>query len=434
MLRSAVHAVGQFLVARSQPEATPGRSDDDAAAARQMLQQAGDGRLAAGVMQVLGQDQIAARLGERWPQVADRAEREIEAAIQAGLGPDDLVQRREGGSYLLCFPSLDADAAKARVRTIVTDVEARLLEQVPEYGTPALAHAVSEVDCELALSADAADPLSAIAGQLETIRAEVDDAVQRARAYLSEHATLCYRPIWSRDGEMVESYVPRLDDCTGRELFEYLKLVGDPATLAELTGEVDGVILGRAVTALHSALQQGCPARLLLPVNFATLGRSRVREPFLALCRGVPEGYRKQLRFEVYGVPDSVPETRLVDVLQPLRSFADGLVVEVGPDPRGWARVLDKGVAAVALDAASLGDDDLARLGELVRAARSANVEVYLHRVNRRGLGVQAMRWGVQHLDGDAVAQTVGQPNRRYRMRAPFASTRTAPPGWCPAR
>jgi GGDEF domain-containing protein len=431
MFRTAANALGRFLIAFGQPAAPrhrpPKRHASTAAfnrhATKALENHQGD-TVAAGVVQILGIEQIKAELGARWPKVKDRASRVIEETIRAHLCEEDLFYRQDSENYVLCFRRFDRATAEAETKRIVAEVQAHLSASVPEYASASLRHTVSEVDVDLVLSDDNG-PLATISRQLNTIRNEVDRAVERARTYLTNQAEVRYLPVWTCASGMVQDYVARLDERCGNELLTQLRLISDADTLAELTAEIDGVVLGRAVAALHDALQAGNSPTLVLPVNYHTLNAGPARHAYLPLCRGIPEGYKKHLLFEVYAVPENVPETRLIEVLQSIRACGRGVSIEVDPGSRTGARLLDKGLAGITINLRHLRPNDKERLVELVRMAKLAGLKIRGHGAKTRGAGQMAMKLGIHALDGDAVAPMVDAPNRRYRLPAPFGGSDT---------
>lgn len=429
MFRTLAKSIGKLLITFSEGQAKPRRKHKKPKRipterafnrhATRLLDDREDHSISAGVVQILGIDQIKADLGKRWPEVQDRASRIVEKVIRQHLSDEDLYHHQEPDNYVLCFKHLDQMAAEAETRQIVAEIEEQLLASVPEYASASVQHTVSEIDCELVLESDDG-PLAAISQQLAAIRNEVNDAVQRARKYLKSNAEVCYRPVWTCKTGFVESYIARLDRRSGNDLLEYLQLVSDATTLAELTAEIDGVVLGRAVAALHQSLQAGCAPTVTLPVNYHTLNSANARESYLDLCRSIPEGYRKHLTFEITAVPETAPETRLLEIIQAIRACGRSTSVEVDLNSKTWMKLLDKGISGLALDMRFMRRQDRDRLSELLRVARSAGVNVHIHRVNTRGAGRYALACEVASIDGEAIAARVDAPNRRYALKSPF--------------
>ncbi|MEQ8964889.1 MAG: hypothetical protein RID91_03620 [Azospirillaceae bacterium] len=437
MFRSTAKAVGALLLRfgidseppRPPAPARPADSAPTPAAfdhkARARLEDRAGDQVAAGTLQVLGLDAVREALGRQWSDVADQVDSVAESVLHRHLGSEDFYSRPDPENYVICFSRLGRTAAERTTRKIGEEIRVRLLEAAPEYAALRVDHTVSEVDVDLILEDDDG-PLAAIGRQLSAIRDEAQTAMQQARALLKNSAEVKLRPVWTCRSGMVEGYVARLDDFSGANLLSHIQLVSDPSALVDLTAEMDGVVLGRAVAMLHDALKDGRHGMIVVPVNYNTLNGQNTRNAFLALCQRIPEGYRKFIALEIYGVPDKCPDSRLLELIQSVRPFGRGVLVEIKCGTDQCASLLDKGIMGVAVDLGHVSKGQTDNVATVARAARTAGLKAFGHRANTRGVGLAAFKAGFHFLDGEAIAPSLSVLKDRHKMRSPFDSYDTA--------
>lgn len=428
MFRTALRKIGTYFIELTEQSGIPARKDSRidegtstphnfADRTRGILRQSASGRptfLAASV-QLVGLDEIRRTLGERWRSVAGIAKRVAEETIREVLGEQDTFERLGDESFIVCFAGVDKNQATAKTRAIVDAIRSRLDQQTPNHGLT-LDHTVAEL--EWGPQHESGESLvSVIADQLRQIRTEADAASKAWRRELLKNAIVMYSPIWNTEKGIVAVYRCLLDEETGRQVLRRFGAISGPDEVRAAAADLDCLMVGRTLQALHSLLSDAGTAQLVIPVNFNVLSDRNSREAYLKLCRDIPEAYRPHLLFELHSVPHGTPSSRTLELSLALKQYSFGVIVEI---PLSVTRLRDlaaSSIHGVSINAKTLSGsigDSAARLGRLAASARALNLKTFVYAVDTLGHADTVLKTQVDFIEGRAIAPYLPTPKTAH--------------------
>jgi hypothetical protein len=231
-------------------------------------------------------------------------------------------------------------------------------------------------------------------------------------------AELCfsYRPSWNPAHGVIAAYlcVPMLREQPGRaqRVSAALVLKDDPSALERL----DFVTLHNAIGVAQGFVREKRRLLITVPVRFATVSAASNRQRYVDVLdeRLSPEA-ASLLVIELTNVPDAdLVEPRLLEICEPLREHARAVIVRLRPDITEFGPFAAAHIAAVGCDLSEQSGPELAlmqRMARFSRGAAKAGVATYLRGIGSVSLTAAALGAGFAHVDGDAVALMVDQPN-----------------------
>lgn len=371
----------------------------------------------AGNVQLIGLDEIKRQFGDLWAGVRDAAHKAAEEIIRANLSPLDLFAPVKDESYVVLFGELDAAAATIKAKAIAAEITRRLCGDV-ENGALVTVRAVA---LEMARPPSGFKSLAEVQAGFANAEA---DAAARARAEgqrITKGIQFGYWPTLNLKKRLIAIY-----DCNiMRRADAGYMLAGDDAYPADSTGEIAAALDVVALDAAHQGLkaidQQGKRAVLLLPVHYETLAFRTFRDRYIQGCRAFPESAQRNLAFHVLGLPDSLPQVRLVEVVSQFRPWVLGFVCRLKLENPEIERFAGSGLVGISTDAGGTitptpAQFDLMRA--FAEAARAAKLRSMFINARTVSLGSAAVRAGFDFVNGDAIVRMVARPGRVYQLDA----------------
>lgn len=146
-----------------------------------------------------------------------------------------------------------------------------------------------------------------------------------------------------------------------------------------------------------------------LPVHRATLSQKKYREIYVKIGRSLLAARRDRLIFDIHGIEDGTPSTRVAEYIQWLRPFCRSLTVTVSPDFAQPALFGPLGALSVGADPAGLDPEiGAARLAKFIARVRAANLRSHVHGVESRAQADLCLKLGVDYLAGPLVRDGFG--------------------------
>ncbi len=275
-----------------------------------------------GGLQLLDIEELRLRFCNRWPSVREKAYQIVEGCLAKRLGAHDLYVAVEGDRFHLLTTDIDRLAAERRGRFIAAEITERLCGMVP-----------GGVACRLKTTGfDLVQGLAGITGlgELETrIRnfgRQVDDAEAALFAAHESRIEALFQPILNVQKRLVAGYAltPMLDGEAGRRGVAEL-------CPASLNGVFDAALDRWSIGQVAPHLQ-AARAALRVTLHYSTLATMRHREQLVHACRRLPGGAGRRLIIELAGLPASLPQARVRELVSYLRPFAVAIVVRIEPD------------------------------------------------------------------------------------------------------
>ncbi|MEX1205291.1 MAG: hypothetical protein WEB85_08580 [Dongiaceae bacterium] len=431
---------------------------------------------AAGQISVVGFEELRDRLGERWLEMQDRIHTAAPAILKSHLGPADVFCRYGDDGYLISFARLSSNAAKVKCMAIAEEFSKFFLGQ-PDMATVSLKYAVGEIDDRLLFEnfsiADLPPPVSgkteqrvpapppktlsseAVAGSSDGARSGSD---ARRLEPLASHASseegeslewrrlmdelpplvgygstpevkFAYQPIWDARNKILSTYL-----CIGSWDLSSSSRSGGVAAAPDAddgaaTARLDLETLKNTVCMLDELVRNKFQLFIIVPLHFETLASAKFRDIYFEIARPVPRALRTFLVFEMVGLPDGVPQSRLVYFANSLKPFCGMLLIRTGLDRRDLERFVGIGAHAVGIDMGSVARPEsevFVELNRFVAEAEKCRLWTYVHGISTSSLAVGAIAAGVRYVDGRQVRSSTEVPAhiRRFGWEDYYSVTR----------
>ena len=423
------------------PAPAPAAAEDFEDRLRLLASQRSAEALQAGQISIIGLDRVRERFGDAWERLAERAQRIARNTIERHLLPGDIFREWHDTSYVIVFASLDPERAKMKCLLIADEVMKALLGE--DGGDlisvrSAVAQLEPGLGALLGLSADRFQPIGPDVGAGDRDAVPPDDAPAAAAsapaATTAPTHRFAYCPMWDTTQNAISAYrCIALPEDAQETVFAGeadRAYANDPDKLAALDFEVQAHV----VKDLARLCADGRRVLVILTVHFDTIGSTARRTRYAqGLSRLIPTAAAKLLVIEIADVPDGVPQSRLHDLVSPLRPLCRGMTARVRletPDLSGFGGSLLHAVGCSIATHRSAELTIIQQMGRFARVAEKAGVACFVHGIPSVSLTAAAVGAGFRYVDGSAVAKLVDRPDRVsafnlhdfYRLTVPVAS------------
>jgi hypothetical protein len=392
---------------------------------KHLLEQTGQSTALSGRLFFIGLQKIKDRFGSEWERMAERAHRIARKTIERHLAPGDIFSAVQGVTFVIVFASLSKEQAQLKCVMIGDEIAKALLG---ENGAELLEvkAAVARIDG----SFDLKSLPTTVEGMMASLADEnadggvdaVEDAsmpatvaAQALRQELLGGLKFAYRPMWDQTRNVISTYrcfglVPTSD--VGSAMGDAECAIGGDD---EATARLDEAVQQRVLTDLDDMMRDHRRLLLTLPVHFQTLASVARRRSYIGVLSGrLDAEARKLLVIDLAGVPDGVPQSRLVELITPLRQRCRGVMLRVALETADFTHVKGAGAAAVGCDIGSHPGPEftlMQQMNRFNRAAAKVPVPTYLQGAQSLSQVAAALGAGFNYIDGEAVAKAIDHPH-----------------------
>jgi hypothetical protein len=358
----------------------------------------------AGRLQFLDLQPIKDRYKGDWEQTSARIDRLVRMRVERHLAPGDVWHRVRPTEHLIVFAGLSTEAAQAKCELITREIAQAILGESD----------ADELPIDVKLLPIPADTNIADADALGRAlsKAEQDEAQKQSHVGSPENVANCaapppptfsYEPMWRPGRGVICSY-----RCQAS--FE-----SEPSSLQR-----DFAVLGAATKQARRLMLEGRTLVIGVRVAFETLARYNERREYMRLLGEVPQPARKLLVCELGALPEGVPQSRLQEIVGPIRQHCRAVIAELPSTVATVKNLQDASVAAVGID---LGADECAAeqsLFEQIRRFRDvtgrARIPAYARGVSTLSLAAATAAAGFDYIAGAAVMKPLSEPQRIVRF------------------
>ena len=421
---------------RREPEAAGADGPFDGAEfrqrARRILQT--QASIAAGVVHLLGLDQIQEAVGEKWPLISERVHDLAARILRKHLGPRDAWIKYDNANYLVVFSDRDKAAAQLvcgkvkaelhelllgrsetraiTVKTATIDVDGRVLVQSQRLG--------DLLDAFAAQASAAAECTGCSHGDETTAPPCVnsgDELAQKLGLAHKAEMQFMYRPVWDAYAQVISTYVcePMLMRPGFRPVRGYDILYGedDPDGIFDL----DMRTFSEAIATYNELFQNRFRFVLSIPVHFETLANTKRRREYVQLCRMTPKYLIPFIAFELHGLPAGIPFGRLSEIVNVLQPGCRTITAQTGSEIPDLHTYTQSGIKAAGLEICAHADgakakQDIERFGG---ACRRAGIVPYADGVHAAWMLETAERGAFKYLSGPLIGAP--EPFPRHMAR-----------------
>ncbi len=297
------------------------------------------GKVVAGRLQLVGLDEIKAKLGERWQShaktVYDIAERVIERRISA----QDVFSRDEKNNFVICFASLKEEEAAFKAKSIAEEIRAKVLgHDDDDEDWQAIcdeASAISSDAYEIEVSPEeieeSEDVLDLLLGGLEKAASRARNAEATTLAQICKNCAIELRPVVGRARGASSLAFCEFDGETGQRV---QSLLGGRPLSSELAAELDNLMFAKAAEALFAQPAEGASV-LIVSVSFSTLDNKRSLERYRRLCTSLTDAAKANVVFNVGKIPPDFLPAKIVFTVNNLRPYCRAIMVQLSSPELG---------------------------------------------------------------------------------------------------
>ncbi len=223
-------------------------------------------------------------------------------------------------------------------------------------------------------------------------------------------------PLWNVERNVISAYacfalVPTGDSGTAYDDAE-LAVTGNSEDILQL----DHALQDRVLAELAAVRGDGRKLLLVLPVHFETLAAAAHRRRYAQKLAELAGDSANLLIVEVTGLPSGVPQSRIVELIAPLRPHCRRVSTRLRAETVDFAPFRGAGVLTVGCDVGSrFGAEPLIiqHLGRFSRGAQKAGFgTIYVCGVPSLSMATAAIGAGFGFVSGIGVAKPVPRPER----------------------
>lgn len=322
------------------------------------------------------------RFAARWPMMQEKARHFIEGLFARRLGANDLYLAIEGDRFWLFLTDVERATAERQARRIAAEITERLCGLIPG----GVACRLDKPCFDLVAGLDGVVDWAMLAQRLAASMAGPPDVAAASAAGMTAH----YTPVLSPKKRRVSIHAlsihgPSMEGPSIHRVAAAGK-TGSAVVAADDAQDAAGDCRAMAEAAAMLA-DRSFRAALAIRLHYTTLGTMRHRQELMLACRRLPSEARRRLLVEIIGLPETLPQARVRELVSYLRPFTLGVLVAV--EPAALARQAQTATRSTGrpADLDHLASTGIAALSlDLAGSARVASVPALIGRAERLGL------------------------------------------------
>lgn len=370
---------------------------------------------------------IKERLGAQWDQSLEKIHIKTDGIIKAHISARDLFIRRDDVSYLVVFDALPHLQGHLKANMLNEEI-ARALVGVEEaiQLTCVMDVAIdSQGEVIISEAPDKNQLITELVNQADHDRASATTLADfQAPLYLDD-IEFIYRPMLVTRTRVVSTYVciPVHKDKQGQFLSGYGVLGASPSP-QELF-DLDHLTLHVAAEELTKLIKVHARSLLALPVHFETLASVQRRMKYLSNIETVMQNNTDRIVFEMVGLPENIPQPRILELTSALRRSSRAVIARFSPDHGNFPAYRTAGLHAVGIDVFSQTKSERLLIKDMetfVTNAKDNQLRTYAHGIRSISLLTAAICSGFDYLDGYALSSvaTGAMDVRGFSLAAPY--------------
>lgn len=230
-----------------------------------------------------------------------------------------------------------------------------------------------------------------------------------------------FRPYWDVRHGVVSTWhcFPALVRGKGEIIGRGYSTLGRDPSLKDIV-DLDLDTYEYALSILSDSLQNMFTFLLSVSVHFETLSTASSRAAYLELCEVVPEVLRKYIVFEINGLPEGIPKSRLMELVALLQHQGRGVFVRMG-DPKkvDLGSYAEAGVHSVGVRFTGETDSTAgikAVIPQIVDSVGKYGLQFYIMDVRTKDDAISLADAGVRYIGGDAIGEASSVPASMYKL------------------
>ncbi|MEZ5824185.1 MAG: hypothetical protein R3C97_05460 [Geminicoccaceae bacterium] len=364
-----------------------------------------------GCLQILELDRVRFRFGLRWQSIKEKAFQMVESSLHKNLGEHDIyVANGENEIYVLST-GLDHASAETRGRLIAAEITGRLCGTVPG-GT---AIRVKTMPFDFGRGLQDITSFQQLLKRVESYGKTIDAAEVTLFNDNVANMRLRYRPTVSLREQVIGIYHADLVYREEDGIIVPVDVICPNSVNGVFDAEVDKWAVAQVMPAIKEAASLDERPIIVVPLHFETLSTMRFRDPFIELCRTLPDASDEILYFEIIGIPLSMPQSRVRELMAYIKPFCREIVARLETGSIVGDHVESCGIGILSLDIGSVDPEaESTRVGleKFAELAKHLAMTPLLVNAWSVSLSHVAYKAGVSLLNGDAFMPAIGKPGK----------------------
>ncbi|MFC1673244.1 hypothetical protein ACFL12_03720 [Pseudomonadota bacterium] len=379
---------------------------------------------------------VKAKLGAKWETSSEQIHKSINAIIEKNLSPHDIQFQKDDETYLILLPTLGVQEGQLKssiiaeevadtlvgeekvanlfkVQTVTTSANGDLVSE----DTPPISNLLERVSERLSAMPEkkagtetpqAPSSSSGVPGALEAAKMEIKTNADVLAALEEFH--FVFRPLLSVKTKIISTFlcIPVREVVPGHFASGY-QVLGPGASPAELYA-LDIACVNRVASELWGLSTEKKRSLLALPVHFETLADQKKRMAYVKLCRDKFQELTPRIIFEITGLPEGVPQPRLLEFVSALRPVSRAVIARFSADHKAFPAFRAAGLHAVGIDIYdnTVGETLLMKqMDTFVQNARQMQLKSYVEGVRSLSMFTASITSGFDYIAGYALSGVV---------------------------
>jgi len=363
------------------------------------------------------------KLSERWQKEEGAVHDAICGIIEKRLGENDLFIQYEDWSYMVVFPILGVKEGQLKTTLISEEVVRKLMGE--ENPRELVEIKAATIEDDGGISFRPAPPIETLIDEVSRNIPEVENAQEaegggkgRADA-LFDKIGFIFRPMLALNTKVVSTFMMLpIRPISGGFLSGH-----DVVPVSPEQGwvfKLDKLIIRKAAETLDTLKKSKKNSLVSIPVHFETLAHHNWRTKYIELCTALLEGVEKKVVFEIVGLPDGVPQARVLELVTELHTRSRSVIARFDVDHTSFPAFKVAGLHAVGIDIykSELSEDKLMKkLSKFVSAAKKNQLKTYILGVRTLSMYTIAVSEGVDYMAGYALSETAKDAQEVYAFK-----------------
>jgi len=378
--------------------------------------------VSAGHVQLLDYENIVKRLGDYYEKRKDHVRHIVANSIERRLAPHDVYTKYGESSYVIVFAKLSEKEAQLKILLMAEEISARLLGKTGTKNVVQVKTAVAKRNGKIMFKKTPT---------IETLTREFEKALPTAKAEpealkeIREEADVLkdiqfiFRPMWFVKSRFISTFfcipIVSVSKKTFMSGYSFLSVETD----SEIIFNLDLATLHKAGEELEIMSAGNKMALLAMPVHFETLARKNRRMEYVGKCEEILSKFKDKVVFEIVGLPEGVPDTRLSEFFSALNPYCRSVLARFDLEHVNFLGYHAAGIHAVGMDIfdSHLSEKEIMeRLDKFVEAANKSSLKTYVHGVKTISLNTAVISMGFDYVDGYAVTSAAESVNSAYKL------------------
>ena len=300
-----------------------------------------------GRAQLISMLSMKEKVGDSWNSVKGRIASAFESSLESSCSPNDNLFKRSDEEYIAIFSSQTAenkspDDLSNICRNLMVEVARKFLGEIePDPDIARTIYGFKDgkflFDREVREGPDRKK--SGSAAKPEEQKSSVNDLFVS-----NERFDLLYRPNWSVSHETITTYSVHASahDAQDNVRYDY-NVLKDKTALECLIG-LDWLLLSDSIEIMEGLYINNFRTVYAIPVHYETVFSPERIKGYLLRCKKIPEELRKYVIFNLTGIPDGVPVTKLQMIISSLKPYCNSVQLECASLPRDCSKLVMPGL------------------------------------------------------------------------------------------